>query len=144
MSVHHSGLYSWRSLVLGSLATILGPASLVGGEPGQHVLDFSSEGFAFVVKEPPGWFADTTIAHQFGADVIFYPAAGDPHSSLTPVIRVVVVKKTGEDIRSELNDYVEHYRGRFRNVELREAAQHIRATAPTARWFAPPESSANT
>jgi hypothetical protein len=122
MSVHHIGLRPWSSVVLGSLVTILGSASIAAGEPGHHVLDFSGKGAAFVVKEPPGWFADTTIAHQFGADVIFYPAAGDPHSTLTPVIRVVVIKKTGEGTRSDLNDYVEHYRARFQDVEFRDSA----------------------
>src|SRR5438876_1755842 len=111
MIVHLIGSFC-LSLVLGSLAIILGPASIAAGEPKYHVLDFSGEGFAFAVKEPPGWFADSTIAREFGADVIFYPATGDPHSSRTPVIRILVIKKTGENTRSALNDYVDHYRSR--------------------------------
>src|SRR6266436_5629701 len=110
MSVHLIRSRFCLNLVLGTLAIILGPVSTAAGEPKRHLLDFSGEGFAFVVKEPPGWFADSTIAREFGADVIFYPAAGDPHSTGTPVIRVLVMKKASEDTRADLKHYVDHSR----------------------------------
>ena len=131
------GVYLIRSrfclnLVIAILATILGPASIATCEPKHHVLAFSGEGFAFVVKEPPGWFADTTIAREFGADVIFYPAAGDPHSSGTPMIRVLVIKKTSEDTGAELKHYVDHSRSSYRNIEFRDSV----ATHPHYRAYA--------
>jgi len=45
----------------------------IAGEPKRHVLDVYGDGFAFEVTEPPGWFVDSTIASEFGADVILYP-----------------------------------------------------------------------
>jgi hypothetical protein len=136
-------LYPMRSrfcvnLVLGSLALILGPGSTVAGEPKRHVLDFYGEGFAFVLQEPPGWFVDTTIAREFGADVIVYPVAGDPHSSGTPVIRVVVMKKTSEDTGADLNNYVNRYRTQYRNSESRKnTATHPRYRTYGKRFCAP-------
>jgi len=138
MSVHLVGSRFCRSLFLGSLAIILGPASIAAGEPKRHVLDVSGEGFAFAVKEPPGWFADTTIAREFGANVIFYPAAGDPHSAGTPVIRVLVVTKISEDTGADLKNHIDHYRSRYRNVEFRDsAATHPRYRAYAKRFCVP-------
>ena len=138
MNAHVTGSRFWSTLVLGSLALIVGSVSMVAAEPKHHVLDFSGEGFAFVVTEPPGWFADTTIAREFGADVIFYPATGDPRSSGTPLIRVRVMKKTGEDTGAVLNRSVDHYRARYHNVEFRDSATtHPRYRAYAKRFCAP-------
>jgi hypothetical protein len=126
----HSGLC--MKLLLGILAISFGHVSTVAAEPAHHVLDFSGEGYAFVVKEPPGWFVDTTIAREFGADVIFYPVARDPRSSDTPVIRVIVKKKTSEDTGADLNRYVDRYRAQYRNVEARNGT----ATHPRYRTYA--------
>ena len=132
MSVHLIRSRFCLSLVLGTLAIIVGPVSTVAGEPKRHLLDFYGEGFAFVVKEPPGWFVDTTIAREFGADVIFYPAAGDPHSSGTPMIRVLVMKKSSDDAAADLNHAMDKYRSRYQNVEFRDSV----ATHPRYRAYA--------
>ncbi len=129
------------NLVVGSLAVVLGSAPIAAGESKRRVLDFHAEGFAFVVNEPPGWFVDTTIAREFGADVIVYPVAGDPRSSGTPVIRVLVMKKASEDTGADLNQYVDRYRARYRNVESRNsAATHPRYRAYAKRMCAPGKS----
>jgi len=123
---------------LAGFALILGPASNAAAEPRHHVLDFSGEGFAFVVKEPAGWFADTTIAREFGADVIFYPATGDPHSSGTPLIRVRVIKKASDDTGADLNRYMDSYRARYHDVVFRDsAATHPRYRAYAKQFCAP-------
>jgi hypothetical protein len=126
------------SVVLGSLAIILLPVSMIAAEPKHHVLDFHGEGSGFVLREPTGWFVDTTIAREFGADVIVYPVASDPRSSSTPVIRVVVMKKTSEDTGADLNQYVDRYRTQYRNVESRKsAAAHPRYRAYGRQLCAP-------
>ncbi|MBP1688357.1 MAG: hypothetical protein H6Q33_4500 [Deltaproteobacteria bacterium] len=122
---------SCLALALGSLATILGAVSPAAGEPKRHVLDFSGQGSAFVVKEPPGWFADSTIARAFGADVIFYPVTGDPHSPGTPLVRVLVMTKASTDTGAELNHYVNAFRSRYRNFALRDGS----ATHPHYRAY---------
>ena len=132
MGIHRIRSRSCLNLVLASLAVILGSAPVAAGEPRSHVLDFHGEGFAFVVEEPRGWFVDTTIAREFGADVIAYPVAGDPRSPATPLIRVLVMKKTSEDTGADLNQYVDRYRARYRNVESRNSA----ATHPRYRAYA--------
>lgn len=109
---------------------ILGPVAMAAGEPRRHVLDFSGKGAAFVVKEPPGWFVDSTIAREFGADVILYPVTGDPRSPRTPLIRVLVTNKASEDTGADLNHYVKVFRARYGNVALRDSSTthpHYRA-----------------
>jgi hypothetical protein len=119
-------------LVFGCLVIVLGPVSMAAGEPKHHVLDVYGDGFAIAVREPPGWLADSTIAHEFGANVIFYPANRDPHSAGTPVIRVLVMKKTSEDTGADLNRDLDHYRSQYNNVEFRDSA----ATHPRYRAYA--------
>src|SRR5438093_4833180 len=102
-------------------AGILGSMSIAVGEPKRHVLDVYGEGYAFAVKEPPGWFADTTIAREFGATVIFYPAARDPHLLDTPVIRILAAKKISEDTGADLKHDLDYYRSRYHNVEFRDS-----------------------
>ena len=132
MSVQATRSRLCSNLALGGLAVILGSAPIAAGESNRRVLDFRGEGFAFVVTEPPGWFVDTTIAREFGADVIVYPVAGDPRSAGTPVIRVLVMKKTSEDTGADLSQYVDRYRARYSNVESRNSA----ATHPRYRAYA--------
>jgi hypothetical protein len=141
MSIHRIRSRSWASVLVGSLAIILLPLALVAAQPKRPVLDFYGEGSGFVLREPPGWFVDTTIAREFGADVIVYPVAGDPRSSSTPVIRVVVMIKTSEDIGADLNDYVNTYRTLHRNVESRSGtATHPRYRAYSKLLCAPAKS----
>jgi len=120
------------SLAIVLWAGFLGPVSIAAGEPKRHVLDVYGDGFAFQVREPPGWFVDSTIAGEFGASVIFYPVTRDPHLPGTPVIRVVVAKKISEDTGADLKHTMDHYRSRYHNVEFRDSAAshpHYRAYA---------------
>lgn len=119
------------ALALGSFAMMLGPVPIVASQPKRHVLDFSGKGSAFVVKEPPGWFADSTIAREFGADVIFYPVTGDPHSPGTPLIRVLVLNKASEDTGADLNHYVSVLRSCYSDVASRDGS----ATHPHYRAY---------
>jgi hypothetical protein len=109
-------------LVIVLWAGFLGPVSIAADEPKRHVLNVYGDGFAFEVKEPPGWFVDSTIASEFAASVIFYPTTRDPHSPGTPVIRVVVAKKISEDIGADLKHTIDYYRLRYHNVEVRDSA----------------------
>ena len=113
-------------------AGFLGSVSIAAGEPKPHVLDVYGDGFAFEVREPPGWFVDSTIAGEFGASVILYPAARDPYSPGTPVIRVVVAKKINKDTGADLKRTMDYYRSRHQNIEFRDSAishPRYRATA---------------
>jgi hypothetical protein len=68
---------------------------------------------------------DSTIASEFGADVILYPTTGDLHSPGTPVIRVVTAKRISENTGADLKHAMSDYRSRYRNVESRySAASH--------------------
>jgi len=110
-------------------AGFLLPAS-IAGEPKRHVLDVHGDGFAFEVREPPGWFVDSTIASEFGASVMLYPTTRDPHSPGTPVIRVAVAKKISEDTGADLKRTMDHYRSRYHNVAFRDSvASHPRYRA---------------
>jgi hypothetical protein len=119
-------------------AGFLGPVSIAAGEPKRHVLDVYGDGFAFEVTEPPGWFVDSTIASEFGASVILYPTARDPHLPGTPVIRVAVAKKIGADTDADLKRVMDHYRSRYRNIEFRDrAASHPRYRAYAKQFCLP-------
>jgi hypothetical protein len=119
-------------------AGLLGSVSIAAGEPKRHVLDVYGDGFAFEVREPPGWFVDSTIASEFGASVILYPTTRDPHSPGTPVIRVAVAKKIGEDTGADLKHTMVYYRSRYHNVEfLDSAASHPRYGVYTKRFCLP-------
>jgi len=119
-------------------AGFLGPASIAAGEPKRHVLDVYGDGFAFEVREPPGWFVDSTIAGEFGASVILYPDTRDPHSPGTPVIRVVVAKKVSEDTGANLKRTMDYYRSRYQNIEFRNSsASHPRYRASAKQFCLP-------
>jgi hypothetical protein len=113
-------------------AGFLGSVSIAAGEPKRHVLDVYGDGFAFEVREPPGWFVDSTIASEFGASVVFYPTTSDPHSPGAPVIRIVVAKKISKDPGAELKHAMDYYRSRYHNVEF----QDIAASHPRYRVYA--------
>lgn len=120
------------ALALVLWAGFLRPVAIAADEPKRHVLDVYGDGFAFEVTEPTGWFVDSTIASEFGASVILYPAAGDPHSPGTPVIRIVVAKKINEDIGAALKRAMNSYRSRYHDIEFRDSAAshaHYRAYA---------------
>jgi hypothetical protein len=99
-----------KCLALLSYAVLCGsgPAAQAA-QPPEPGLDIRAAGLSFTVKEPRGWFADSTIAHEFGATVIFYPVAGDPRSAGTPVIRVILrnrdVRRTDALLDRELKRY---------------------------------------
>jgi hypothetical protein len=117
-------------LAIALWAGFFGAVSIEASEPKRHVLDVHTGGFAFEVSEPPGWFVDSTIASEFGASVIFYPATRDPHSPGTPVIRVVVAKKVSEDTSVDLKHAMDYSRSRYHNVEFWDsAASHPRYRA---------------
>ena len=126
------------SLMIVLWVGFLGPVSIAAGEPKRHLLDVYVDGFAFEVKEPPGWFVDSTIASEFGASVIFYPTTRDPHSPGTPIIRIVVAKKISEDTASDLKHAMDHYRSRYDNVTVRDSpASHPRYRAYAKRFCLP-------
>ena len=111
-------------------AGFLGPVSIAAREPRLHVLEVYGDGFAFVVREPPGWFVDSTIAREFGANVILYPTTRDPHLPGTLVMRLLVAKKISEDIGADLKHAMDYYRSRYHNLEFRDSAAshpHYRA-----------------
>ena len=108
-------------------AASLGPASAVAGEPRRHVLEVRGDGLSFEVREPNGWFVDSTIAGEFGASVICYPVNRDPNFPGTPLIRVVVEKKSGDGIMANVGQAMDRYRARYGKVEFRDdAASHPR------------------
>lgn len=144
MGAHLVEVQFHRTLAAQRLAAIVLCASLFGlvstalGQPRDHVLDIHGEGFSFVVKEPPGWLVDSIIAREFGANVIFYPVTGDPHSPGTPVIRVVVSNKISENADAVLNREMEQYRSHHQNGKLGPAAvTHQRYRASARRYCVP-------
>jgi hypothetical protein len=146
MSAHLvDAMFCWKFAAqrLGAIvlcASFFGPMSTAMGQPRHHVLDVYGEGFSFAVKEPPGWFADTTIASEFAANVIFYPVTGDPHSPGTPTIRVVVSNKISEHADAVLNHDIEQYRSRYQNVKFgRTVVTHRRYRASAKRFCVPDE-----
>jgi len=111
-------------------AVALGPVPTATGEPRRHVLEVRGDGFSFEVREPSGWFVDSTIAGEFGASVICYPVNRDPHLPGTPLIRVVVEKKSGEGMAANVEQAMDRDRARYGTVELRDdAASHPRYRA---------------
>ena len=74
----------------------------------------------FSVKEPAGWTTNTEMAHDFGANVVFYPKGSDLRSPTTPLIRVTVGTKYDEDTEQDLKHDMDGYRARFPKVEFRE------------------------
>ena len=119
-------------------AGFLGPLSIAAGEPRRHVLDVYGDGLAFEVREPPGWFVDSTIASEFGASVIFYPTTRDPHSPDTPVIRVVVARKISEDTAADLKRAMDDYRSHYKNVKFQNSGvSHPRYGAHAKQFCLP-------
>jgi hypothetical protein len=113
---------SARCIAQALLALLVTQTPTASSEPRRHVLTFYSEGFAVAVREPEGWFADSTIARDFGADVILYPAAGDPYLAGTPVIRVSAMRKIHDDASADLDDFLDLRGNRDANAVVRDAA----------------------
>lgn len=84
------------------------------------------EGFAFTVKEPMGWRAETQNIKQFGADVIFYQNRFK-YENANALIRVLVVPKTDENTALDLSYDMDRYRSRYPNIQF----QDIKAGHPT-------------
>ena len=106
-----------KCLALLSSAVLCGSGPAGAGQPPEPGLDIRTDGLSFIVKQPRGWFADSTIAHEFGAKVIFYPVAGDPRSPETPVIRVIVRNKDVRNTDAMLERELERYRSMDRTVK---------------------------
>jgi hypothetical protein len=67
------------------------------------------DGFAFGVKEPDGWRADTEdLARKYHVNVLFAPAKQDGSSDIT--IRVRLNKKVDENTIEDLNYDMEQYK----------------------------------
>ena len=106
-----------KYLALLSSAVLCGSAPAAAGQPPEPGLDVRADGLSFIVKEPRGWFVDSTIAHEFGAKVIFYPVAGDPRSPGTPLIRVIVRNRDVRNTDAMLDRELERYRSMDRTVK---------------------------
>ena len=77
------------------------------------------EGFAFGVKEPVEWRADTAdLAHKYGVNVLFAPAKHDGASDVT--IRVRVNKKVDENTIEDLNYDMEQYKKDYPNAKFND------------------------
>lgn len=116
-------------------ASAMGLAANAAGQSHHHRLEVRAAAYSFAVKEPPGWFADSTIARQFDADLILYPAFGNPHSPGTPVMRVIAHDNTGDTAGAALNRQAEQYRSRHRNVKLGPATVTHRRYPASAKRF---------
>jgi hypothetical protein len=107
-----------KSLALSLLFPVLcGLAPPAAAKPQEPGLDVRADGLSFIVKEPRGWFVDSTIAREFGAKVIFYPVAGDPRSPRTPLIRVIVRNKDAGNADAMLDRELARYRSMDRTVK---------------------------
>jgi hypothetical protein len=73
------------------------------------------QGFVFSVKEPEGWIGDTINAEKLSANIIFYPASQKLDKAQT-IIRVLIAKKTDENIAEDLASDMKGYRDQYPNV----------------------------
>jgi hypothetical protein len=98
---------SARCIAQALLALLVTQTPTASSEPRRHVLTF---------------YSDSTIARDFGADVILYPAAGDPYLAGTPVIRVSAMRKIHDDASADLDDFLDLRGNRDANAVVRDAA----------------------
>jgi hypothetical protein len=101
-----------------------------------HLLVYG-EGFAFGVKEPPGWRGDTEHAEKWGANVVFYRP---PETVAHPVagIRVRVGEKTDEDTAEDLAADMESYRKQDPGVQFSDfGAAHPAYAVHSKLFFVP-------
>jgi hypothetical protein len=77
------------------------------------------DGFAFGVREPDGWHADTeAIAGRYHVNVVFSPIGGSSDDDVT--IRVRVNKKVDENTVEDLNYDLDGYRKEFPTSQFQD------------------------
>jgi len=79
------------------------------------------DGFAFAVKEPPGWKGDCEIARKYGVNIVFLPEAAESKSA-DVTIRVRVNDKTDEDTAADLQADRDTYKREYPQVQFDELA----------------------
>lgn len=75
------------------------------------------DGFAFGIKEPDQWHADTEeLARKYNVNIVLAPAKKDPDSDVT--IRVRVNKKIDENTIEDLNYDMQQYKKDYPKAEF--------------------------
>jgi hypothetical protein len=103
---------------------------VAGDKPALDSLIVYGEGFAFGVKEPPGWVGDCQNSHRFGANIIFYRKS-ETAENAKALIRILVADKTDENTKADLEYDMENYKAKYRNVKFKD----IHASHPKYKTF---------
>lgn len=79
--------------------------------PKPESLIIYGDGFSFSVSEPKGWHGDIDLAKTYHANVVFYPAGGDPEKAA--LVQVALFHKqderTADDLAYDVKSYEQQY-----------------------------------
>jgi len=105
------------AVLIGSLGLI--PSGNAQPSPKLNSLIVYGDGFAFGVKEPDGWHADTdALASKYHVNVVFSPIAGSGNDDVT--IRVRVNSKVDENTIEDLQYDMDQYKRDHPNVQFQD------------------------
>jgi hypothetical protein len=96
------------------------------------VLIVYGDGFAFGVKEPAGWHADTAdVARKYNSNVVYLPALHGT-DGVSALIHVRVNRKQDENTAEDMNSDVEQYKKDYPGCQFKE----LDISHPEYRTFA--------
>jgi hypothetical protein len=122
--MNQKSMSTWGLLLgLALLATAVQAVEPIhSGAAGQKKMDHLlvyGDGFAFSVKEPPGWAGDTDAAKKFGTNIVFFPVDAAARAAHV-TIRVRVNDKVNEDTAADLAADRDGYKRQFPKVQFGE------------------------
>jgi hypothetical protein len=127
-------------LILVPLLALPALPSLAQEKPQKDVLLISGDGFAFAVKEPPGWRGDTEAgAAKYQSNVVFFPNAAESKAA-DVTIRVRLNDKADENTAADLQADMDGYRKQYPRVQFGEVATRHADYATFAKLFFQPGS----
>jgi hypothetical protein len=104
-----------------------------GGPPDRLLV--SGNGFAFGVREPPGWHGSTDEAARLSSNVVFY-RQGESADAAVALVRIRINDKTDENLDAELTADMDHYRSQYPKIEFRGLSVPHPSYRVVARLFA--------
>jgi len=123
-------------LLAGVLAALIAPSR--AAEPRRDNLIVYGEGFAFSVKEPPGWVGDAEKSKEFQANLVLYPRGAILKNPGTPIIRVLISRKADEDTAADLAHDMSGYRAKYPAVQFKDVAiSHPKYSTYAKLFFIP-------
>ena len=102
-----------------AVVILAGTPCLPGEEKKLDRLIVYGEGFAFGVKEPAGWKADTKNAATLDANILFYRPAETIDTAIA-LIKIRIGSKVDENTAGDLAADMDGYKSRYPGIQFRD------------------------